>query len=123
MMTADELPILTIEKTNFAEAVHCMEDYKMGFVLFENAANKMAGISSNADLRRGILKNITQLDKISLTDIINPKPVSINENKTTAEMLVMIKSLPFAILFLPVVNDSNEITGAVTFNNLIKGEA
>ena len=123
MMTADELTILTIENTNFDEAVHCMEDYKMGFVLFENAANKMAGISSNADLRRGILKNITQLDKISLTDIINPKPVSINENKTTAEMLVMIKSLPFAILFLPVVNDSNEITGAVTFNNLIKGEA
>jgi len=123
MIEANELPILTIEKTNFKTAIEAMENFKMGFVFFENENKTMAGISSNADLRRGILKNILQLEKISLPDIINTNPITINENKTIAEMLSMIKSLSFPVLFLPVVNNENEISGAVMFNNLIKGEA
>ncbi len=123
MLEANELPILEIETATFQQAVQTMEDDKMGFVFFKNKHNKLVGISSNADLRRGILKRLHHLEEISLHDIINSKPITINENETISQMLMMIKSLPFAILFLPVVNDKNEISGAITFNNLIKGEA
>jgi arabinose-5-phosphate isomerase len=123
MLEANELPILEIETATFQQAVQTMEDDKMGFVFFKNKNNELVGISSNADLRRGILKQLHHLDKISLHDIINSKPITINENETISQMLMMIKSLPFAILFLPVVNDKHEISGAITFNNLIKGEA
>ncbi|MFM2225524.1 MAG: hypothetical protein RJA07_1726 [Bacteroidota bacterium] len=123
MIQQNELPILSITKTDFKEAVTIMEDYKLGFVLYTDEKNKMAGISSNADLRKAILKNINQLDKIELMDMINKNPITINENKTIAQMLSFVKSFSFPILFLPVVNNENEITGALTFNNLIKGEA
>ena len=123
MLTADELPILQIEKTDFAETIKVMEDFKMGFVLFKNQQNKMAGLSSNADLRRGILKNIKHLENISLYDIVNTNPITINENCTITAMLNQVKALPFTILFLPIINNAGEISGAIQFNNLIKGEA
>jgi predicted transcriptional regulator len=55
--------------------------------------------------------------------MVNKNPIMINENKTIAEMLSFVKSFSFPILFLPVVNNENEISGALTFNNLIKGES
>jgi hypothetical protein len=38
-------------------------------------------------------------------------------------LLRLIKSKNFPISYLPVVNDQGQISGALTFINLIKGEA
>jgi len=122
MIETAELPVLSLDKADFRTIVTTMEQFKQGFVLFIDEEQKLAGITSNADLRRGILKNLDALDKIQPADIVNTSPITTLENTTISSMLQHIKSLPFPILFIPVVDESGILKGAVTFNHLIKGE-
>jgi len=117
-----ELPILNIENCSFNSIIKTLDDYKLGFVLFEQN-EKFYGVCSNADIRKGIIKNLDNLNNIKIEELINKNPFVINENINTKEMIHAIKSKSFPILFLPVVSDDNKISGALTFNQLIKGES
>lgn len=117
-----ELPILDINDCNFNSIIKTLDDFKMGFVLFKKD-NKFYGVCSNADLRKGILKHLDNLNDINIEELINRTPFTINENISTKEMIHKIKAKSFPILFLPVLNNENEIVGALTFNQLIKGES
>ena len=117
-----ELPILNIDDCNFKSIIKTLDDYKLGFVLFEkNGA--FYGVSSNADLRKGIIKHLDDLNEIKIEELINKNPFTINENINTQEMISAIKSKSFPILFLPVLANDGTISGALTFNALIKGES
>lgn len=116
-----DLPILNIENSTFQDLICTLDDYKLGFVLFEKN-EKFYGVSSNADLRKGLIKHLDNLNDIKIEELINTNPFSINENNSTSEMISKIKATSFPILFLPVLNNENEISGALTFNQLIKGE-
>jgi Mg/Co/Ni transporter MgtE len=52
---------------------------------------------------------------------VNATPFSVNENATVREMLKTIEAIGRVILFLPVINNNNELTGLVPLNNLAKG--
>ncbi len=117
----DELPVAG-EDANLHEVLELMENGKRGFVLLKNNEGKLAGIVSNADLRRGLLKKFDELAELQLSDIVNPNPVTAKDSDSITEMVRMVKALPFTVLFLPVISDDGELKGAVTFNNLIKGE-
>jgi pentose-5-phosphate-3-epimerase len=121
MQTGQHLPILNEQNASFQEIVRVMESRKMGFVLFENKG-KLSGISSNADLRRGILNHLDDLNQIQAQDVINKSPVTIQASSSTYEMISLIKQYNFPILFLPVINEVNDLLGVITFNELIKGE-
>lgn len=99
-----------------------IEDYNLGFTILTKSNQQLNGIVTNADVRRGLLKNIDNLNSPNIKDFINNDPVFINQNKSTEELLKLIKSLPFPLLYLPVVNDNQQVVGCLTFNNLIKGE-
>ncbi len=116
------LPVLNLDCCTFREVLQAIEDYDLGFALFEDGAGKMKGIASNADVRRGLLKNIEDLNRTELADIINPRPISIQEEATISDMLALVTSKSYPILFLPVISQEGYLTGAVTFNNLIRGE-
>ena len=123
MIPLNELPVLDIRQCSFESIVTTMEKYKLGFTLFTDKDNEFAGLTSNADLRRGIIKNMKQLQDIKARDIINLHPVTTQETYSIHQMLQQIKKLPFTILFIPVVDEQNKLKGAVTFNHLIKGES
>ncbi|MCB9255831.1 MAG: hypothetical protein H6579_01730 [Chitinophagales bacterium] len=122
MIAKERLPILHLKSCTFKEVLLTMETYKMGFVLFERDGH-LEGISSNADLRRGILKHVEDLNKIEVEDVVNRNPIKILGKASSYEMLSLLKSYKFPILFLPVVNEENKLLGALSFNELIKGEA
>ena len=122
----EDLPILPLENTSLKQIISKLDEYKMGFVFFEKD-EKLAGICSNADLRKGLLKCAKQqqyidFDMSNILDFVNIKPFVMYENASIKEMLEQIKAQAFPILFLPVVNDNQLLTGALTFNELIKGE-
>ncbi|MEI6312747.1 MAG: hypothetical protein WCP57_10850 [Bacteroidota bacterium] len=123
MIPLEELPVLDIRACSFESIVRTMDQYKLGFTLFTDKDESLAGVTSNADLRKGILKNMQDLQAIKARDIINLHPIKTNENNSIHQMLQQIKQLPFVILFMPVVDEQNRLKGAVTFNNLIKGES
>ena len=90
-------------------------------VLIEDENGRFCGIVSNADVRKTMLKHWTNLDGIAESDFVNATPFSVNENATVREMLKTIEAIGRVILFLPVINNNNELTGLVPLNNLAKG--
>ena len=53
--------------------------------------------------------------------MINKTPVGISDTATLGQMLTKIDTLPFIILFLPVVDDNGILQGTVLLNNLTRG--
>ncbi len=123
MYQPDELPLINPDSSSVENVIKAVEDYKLGFALHTNHQGQLIGVTSNADIRRGILKKIKELQNIEVEDIVNTKPICIDENFTIREMLKKVRSLPFLILFLPVVDSKGILKGAVTFNNMIRGES
>ena len=122
MRTADELPLLKLKDRSVPAILQSIEDYDVGFTILIDEDGKLDGIVTNADVRKGLLKHIDNLNEVTVEDITNRNPVKANENFSVMELLKFIKQQSFAISYLPVVDDTNKVTGAVTFFNLIKGE-
>lgn len=123
MMSGDEVPVLIPENRSFENVLRNIEQYQMGFTILVDNKNNLEGIISNADVRKGLLNNINTLSAITEIDITNRTPITVNENATVVELIRLIKSKKFPITYLPVVNDTNKLVGALTFFNLVKGEA
>jgi ribulose-phosphate 3-epimerase len=123
MLETDEIPMLLPTDRSFANLLRSIEAAGMGFTMLVDEHHVLQGIVSNADIRRGLLQKINALDTLSENDVVNRRPVTINENASVVDLLRLIKSKNFPITYLPVVNDTNQITGALTFFNLVKGEA
>ena len=122
MRTVDELPLLKLKDRSVTGILQSIEDFDVGFTILIDDDGKLDGIVTNADVRKGLLKHTDNLNNVSVADITNTNPVKANENFNVMELLRFIKQQSFAISYLPVVDDTNKVTGAVTFFNLIKGE-
>jgi ribulose-phosphate 3-epimerase len=112
-----------LQNEDLLKALEVVDAYKFGFVNVVDEKNTLLGILSNADIRKAFithLKNESKAKDVSF--YMNANPITIHEDATVTEMLLKIKQLHFPILFLPVINSKQEITGVITFNNLIKGE-
>lgn len=123
MLSGDEIPVLLPGARSFENVLRSLEKHQMGFTILADNQNKLEGIISNADVRKGLLKNIGKLDDIAENDITNRTPITVNENATVVDLIRLIKSKKFPITYLPVIDNENRVTGALTFFNLIKGEA
>ncbi len=123
MLNNGEIPVLAEHEASFESILKTIDNYQLGFVMLSDAEGRLAGISSNADIRKGLIKHFAKLPHIPVQEIINTQPVTIRESATVIELLRLIKSKNFPISYLPVINDQGQISGALTFINLIKGEA
>ena len=123
MLANGEIPVLKPGERSFENVLRNIEDFAMGFTILADNNGTLQGIISNADVRKGLLKKINSLSSISEQDITNKTPVTVNENATVVELIRLIKSKKFPITYLPVVTNENKVAGALTFFNLVKGEA
>jgi ribulose-phosphate 3-epimerase len=114
------LPILAEAELSLQNALQTIEKYKMGFVLVNGADGKLKGVISNADIRRGLLSKLNDLNAVDVSAIINTKPVVINQSQTLTDMLHLLNDLNFIILFLPVIDAEGRLKGAVLLNNLTR---
>ena len=121
MMPASYLPVLQERDLNFAGVLQTIEEYKQGFVLIVDENRVLKGLISNADLRRGLLKQLPDLTDVDALRMVNRTPVSISDQATLGQMLTKIDALNFIILFLPVVDGNGILQGAVLLNNLTRG--
>ena len=100
-----------------------MESSKLGFCLVVDKTDmSFIGVITDGDIRRALLKNINNLENLLQLDLVNKSPIRIKDNMTIRNMLDLISKYRRPLLFLPVINDSGCLVGAISFNNLIKGE-
>jgi len=122
MIPPEEIHILKPENYTFTNILKSIDTNRLGFTIYANEEGVLQGIITNADIRKGLLKNIQNYNDIKTDDVINSNPVRVNENLSVKELLQFIKAQKFPINYLPVVNDDNQATGALIFYDLIKGE-
>lgn len=121
MIETPELPILDVQDLTFKNALSTIDKYEMAFVLITNNG-KLKGIISNADVRKGLIRNFESLSEINGFELINLNPIIIEEDKTIEELLKLIRGVKFPLQYIPVVNSDGDLTGALTFTQMIKAE-
>jgi ribulose-phosphate 3-epimerase len=121
-MDLDECPVLNSSDISFIKVLKSIDDFKFGFTIFANPDGTLKGIVSNADVRKGLLNHASDLNQISVEELINKQPITAQEDWTISELVQFVKRQRITINYLPVINTNNEVTGGLTFQNLIKGE-
>ena len=74
----------------------------------------------HADVRKGLVKHLDNLNAIKGESLINTNPVRIQETESVADMVKLLNNLNFIVLFLPVVDSNNVLKGAVLLNHLTR---
>lgn len=114
------LPVINDGDTSFKNILQKIEDYGQGFVMFTDADGKLTGIVSNADVRKGLVKNLDNLNAVMGEDLMNIAPIHIQDTASVADMIKLLNNLNFIVLFLPVVDSNNVLKGAVMLNHLTR---
>jgi len=122
MLGKDEIPLLKENGSSFLDVLKSIEEYNLGFTTIVDDNGKLAGLISNADVRKGLIKKANDLNSIQVKDIINRNPIRVYDDFTVTEMIEFVKNTKQNILYLPVADRKNNLVGAITFTNLIKGE-
>lgn len=122
MTPLNESPVVSLKDLTLEKVLKSIEVGRLGFTLVVDDEGKSKGIISNADVRKGLLKNLGDLNQLDPTSLINASPTKITDTSTVIEMLQLIKYSNFPITYLPVLNKDGFAKGIVTFVNLIKGE-
>ena len=122
MIPLEECPIVFENDLSIQSILKAIENGNMGFCLVLGSDNQFKGLISNADVRKGMLKNLSDLNKIKGEDLINRTPKTINDEDTVYSMLQLIKKCSFPIMYLPVLKKDEKFAGIVNFVNLIKAE-
>ena len=125
MTPLHETPKFSIENLDLKNVLQTVEEGQMGVAMAIDAHNTFIGLVSSADIRKALLKQLSNgldLNALDAKNLINAQPICIQEDATVLELLQLIKNSPFAVLYLPVVDSANALKGIVQFSNLIKAE-
>ena len=122
MLGLDETPTLQVAELSLEKVLQTIEESKLAFTTIVESNGILNGIVSNADVRKGLLRNIENLNDLQANSLINNSPITINEDMTVTELLRFVRHQSIPINFLPVVNSEGKLSGSLTFNDLIKGE-
>ena len=122
MIPLSESPKIQESELSVRNILESIDAGKLGFTLIVNVDNHLVGLVSNADVRKGMLNHLDDLNILNPNELINKNPKTIQDTANVLEMLELIKQSKFPIMYLPVVDKSGNAKGIVTFVNLIKGE-
>ncbi len=122
MIPVSESPVVNFSDLSLENVLKSIDSGKLGFTLIVDENQKLNGLISNADVRKGLLRHLDNLSAIEVQSFLNQQPTTIDETASVLDMLRLIKQSPFPIMYLPVINGQGHAKGIVTFVNLIKGE-
>ncbi|GAB4418361.1 MAG: hypothetical protein OHK0039_29730 [Bacteroidia bacterium] len=122
MLSGDEVPVLAETTATFREVLLAIENHRQGLVIMTDDDGALAGIITNADVRRGLLRHFDRPGDIAVADLINRQPVYAQADDSVSDLLRIIRQTPFPVNYLPVVEANKRVCGLVTFFELVKGE-
>src|SRR6202000_2312323 len=98
------------------EAIAAIESGRIQVALVLNGANRLLGIVTDGDIRRGLLRGIP-LSGLA-TDVMNRTPVSAPATLPREERLHLMRQK--FIKQLPLLDDSGQLIGVETFDELLE---
>jgi ribulose-phosphate 3-epimerase len=122
MTPLGECPFVKISDLTIENVLTSIEQGSVGFTLVLGENNQFEGLISNADVRKALIKNLSDLNAVRPKEMINQSPIKVLEGSTVVELLKLVKYSSFSVSYLPVISSNGEALGIVNFANLIKGE-
>lgn len=110
MIPLVKLPLVDKE-TSFMEVVNTMNKYRMGIV-FVMQGNKLLGIVTDGDIRRGFLKYEKEIFDKKAESIMNEQPFWIDSQKSVQQLFSSLFRMHRGIDIIPVM-ENGVLLGAV----------
>lgn len=122
MRGLDEAPVIYRSALRLRTIVKVMDQGRMGCAIVVEDDHQLVGIIGNADLRGALLRHIDDLRHLDVDAMINKQPLVIKGTATVHQLLRFVKKQPTTVIYLPVVDERNQVIGIIHFMHLIKGE-
>lgn len=102
------------------DALFVITDKGLGAVSVVDDDNKMLGVLTDGDIRRGLSKGVDFL-KRPVTELMTAGPKTITKEKLAAQALhIMESNRPKPITVLPVVDAENHVIGLLHMTDLVR---
>jgi len=116
MISGDKMPIVSIN-SSFTAAINTISEYKLGMTMITDNSNKLAGVLTDGDIRRTIIKYQNSSD-LFVNDVMTPEPKRITEEAYAASALNLMEK--YSITALPVVDENNIPVGVIHVHDLLR---
>lgn len=119
MHSGTENPLVKAD-ISVQDALFVITDKGLGAVSVVDDDNKMLGVLTDGDIRRGLSKGVDFL-KRPVTELMTASPKTINKEKLAAQALhIMESNRPKPITVLPVVDAENHVIGLLHMTDLVR---
>lgn len=123
MLRRNEIPVASLKDlTHPRDVIALIARLRSGFCYLTNEDGTLAGVITDGDIRRAVLRYYDCMQEMKLSDLLNTTPVVVREDQTLTDMMALARNKENALLHLPVVDNRNRLVGGISFRNLIKGE-
>ena len=119
MHSGTENPLVKAD-ISVQDALFVITDKGFGAVFVVDDDNKMLGVLTDGDIRRGLSKGVDFL-KRPVTELMTASPKTITKEKLAAQALhIMESNRPKPITVLPVVDAENHVIGLLHMTDLVR---
>lgn len=119
MHSGTENPLVKAD-ISVQDALFVITDKGLGAVSVVDDDNKMLGVLTDGDIRRGLSKGVDFL-KRPVTELMTASPKTITKEKLAAQALhIMESNRPKPITVLPVVDAENQVIGLLHMTDLVR---
>ncbi len=118
MLTGRNIPMVPLS-SSAKQAIREINDKKIGATLVVGKDQKLAGIITDGDLRRALLRE-KNIHEMNVEDIMSPSPRTIDGNQTAAEALGLMEFN--GITHLVIVDIHNRVKGIAHLHDLLGRE-
>lgn len=119
MHSGTENPLVKAD-ISVQDALFVITDKGLGAVSVVDDDNKMLGVLTDGDIRRGLSKGVDFL-KRPVTELMTASPKTIIKEKLAAQALhIMESNRPKPITVLPVVDAENHVIGLLHMTDLVR---
>jgi arabinose-5-phosphate isomerase len=118
MFTEDHIPMVRLG-SRVEAALKEIDAKNIGATLVVDGDRKLAGIITDGDLRRSILKH-KSIHHLKVEKIMSPGPKTIDEDQTSAEALAVMEL--YEITHLCIVDRQNRVKGLLHLHDLLGRE-
>lgn len=118
MFTDDHIPSVVLG-SKVEHAIKEMDSKGIGATLVVDKDNRLAGILTDGDLRRALIKR-KDIHSLQVEEIMSPSPKTIEEDQRAAEAIGIMEL--YEITHLVIVNKQKKVKGVVHLHDLLGRE-
>ena len=116
LMKTEDLPVVA-ENDSFNKVVEIITAHKLGMAMVLNSAGKLAGVLTDGDIRRTLMK-YGNTSNLVIKDVMTVEPKRITADSYGASALNLMEK--FSITALAVVDENNKPVGVIHIHDLLK---